>query len=179
MATLVSPGVSVSVIDESNYAPNGPGTVPFIVIATAKNKTSTAGGTATYTTSSSANVLQLVASQKDLLTNYGLPIFPSDSSGNRIFGSELAEYGLMAAHSVLGITNQAYILRADVDLAALTGSSSRPYGNVADGTQWWNTATSITYLNNVIQKYPLIATGTSFYGKPAITKPAQIGRAHV
>ena len=31
---------------------------------------------------------------------------------------------------------------------------------------------TITYLNNVIQKYPLIATGTSFYGKPAITKPA-------
>lgn len=142
MASLVSPGVSVSVIDESNYAPNGPGTVPFIVIATAQNKTSTAGGTANYTTSASANTLQLVASQKDLLTNYGLPIFPSDSSGNRIFGSELAEYGLMAAHSVLGITNQAYILRADVDLAALTGSSSRPYGNVADGTQWWNTATS-------------------------------------
>jgi Phage tail sheath C-terminal domain len=142
MATLVSPGVSVSVIDESNYAPNGPGTVPFIVIATAQNKTSTAGGTASYTTHASANTLQLVASQKDLLTNYGLPIFPSDASGNRIFGSELAEYGLMAAHSVLGITNQAYILRADVDLAALAGNSSRPYGNVADGTQWWNTATS-------------------------------------
>ena len=31
---------------------------------------------------------------------------------------------------------------------------------------------TITYLNNMIQKYPLIATGTSFYGKPAITKPA-------
>ena len=142
MATLVSPGVSVSVIDESNYAPNGPGTVPFIVIATAKNKTSTAGGIANYTTSASANTLQLVSSQKELLSNFGLPIFPSDASGNRIFGSELAEYGLMAAHSVLGITNQAYVLRANVDLAQLTGSSSRPYGNVATGTKWLNTATS-------------------------------------
>ena len=168
MATLVSPGVSVTVIDESNYAPNGPGTVPFIVIATAQNKTSTAGGIANYTTSSSANTLQLVASQKDLLTNYGLPIFPSDSSGNRIFGSELAEYGLMAAHSVLGVSNQAYILRANIDLAQLTGSSSRPTGYVADGTQWWNTATS-NYgifvwdaVNNVFNvKTPIVITSTA------------------
>jgi hypothetical protein len=44
MATLVSPGVSVTVIDESNYAPTGPGTVPFILLATAQDKNSTAGG---------------------------------------------------------------------------------------------------------------------------------------
>jgi Phage tail sheath C-terminal domain len=142
MATLTSPGVSVSVIDQSNYAPTGPGTVPFVLIATATNKTSTAGGIASYTTSSTVNTLQLLASQKDLLTNYGLPNFPTDASGNRIFGSELAEYGLMAAHSALGITNQAYILRANVDLSQLNGSSSRPYAEPAGGTQWLNTATT-------------------------------------
>ena len=142
MATLVSPGVSVSVIDQSNYAPTGPGTVPFILLATASNKTSSAGGIASYTTSSTVNTLQLVSSQKDLLTNYGLPIFPSDASGNRLFGSELAEYGLMAAHSTLGVTNQAYILRANIDLGQLNGSSSRPYGEPAGGTQWVDTATT-------------------------------------
>ena len=140
MATLVSPGVSVTVIDQSNYAPTGPGTVPFILLATAENKTSTAGGIASYTTAANSSTLQLVASQKELLSNYGLPIFPTDASGNRLFGSETAEYGLMAAHSVLGITNQAYILRADIDLAQLTGSSSRPYGSPAGGTQWLDTA---------------------------------------
>ena len=34
MATLVSPGVDISVSDESFYSPGGPGTVPLIVIAT-------------------------------------------------------------------------------------------------------------------------------------------------
>ena len=33
MAILVSPGVSVTVTDESQYGPAGPGTVPLIVIA--------------------------------------------------------------------------------------------------------------------------------------------------
>ena len=78
MATLVSPGISVSVIDESNYASTGPSTVPFILMATAQDKSSSAnaGGIATYTTKANAGKLQLVASQKELLTNYGLPIFP-------------------------------------------------------------------------------------------------------
>ena len=35
MAQLVSPGVSVSIIDESAYASAGAGTVPVIVLATA------------------------------------------------------------------------------------------------------------------------------------------------
>jgi len=168
MATLVSPGVSVSVIDESNYAPTGPGTVPFILLATAQDKTSTAGGIATYTTKAKANVLQLISSQKELLSNYGLPIFPSDASGNRLFGSELAEYGLMAAHSTLAITNQAYVLRADVDLNSLIGSSSRPYGNPAGGTLWLDTATTnygIQYWVSSIQAFnaqtPTVITSTS------------------
>ena len=38
MPTLVSPGVSVSVTDESMYAPAGQGTVPLVVVATAENK---------------------------------------------------------------------------------------------------------------------------------------------
>ena len=44
---LVSPGVQVSVIDESFYTPAEPGTVPCIFIATAQDKTSSSGtGTA-------------------------------------------------------------------------------------------------------------------------------------
>lgn len=142
MATLQSPGVSVSVIDQSNYASTGPGTVPFILLATSQDKTSTSGGLAAYTTKANAGVVQLVNSQKELLTNYGLPSFPLDGSGNRIFGSELAEYGLMAAHSVLGLTNSAFILRADVNLAQLQGTTSRPVGNPVGGTLFQNTSTT-------------------------------------
>jgi len=142
MATLQSPGVSVSIIDQSNYASTGPGTVPFILLATGQNKTSSAGGIAAYTTMSTAGQVQLVTSQKELLQNYGLPSFPVDGSGNRIYGSELAEYGLMAAHSVLGLTNSAYILRADVNLSQLKGSASRPYGNPNGGSIFNDTATT-------------------------------------
>ena len=49
MATLVSPGVSVSVSDESFYAAAGAGTVPLIVIATAQDKKAPDGSTTAAT----------------------------------------------------------------------------------------------------------------------------------
>ena len=42
MADLNSPGVQVSVIDESFYTPATPGTVPLIFVATASNKSNAA-----------------------------------------------------------------------------------------------------------------------------------------
>ena len=55
MANLVSPGVQVTVTDESVYGPAGSGTVPMIFIATGQNKvdpTSTeTDGIAKYTKS--------------------------------------------------------------------------------------------------------------------------------
>ena len=38
MAQLNSPGVAVTVIDESFYAPAAPSTVPFILVASEENK---------------------------------------------------------------------------------------------------------------------------------------------
>ena len=65
MATLVSPGVSVTTVDESFYAPAGAGSVPLIVIATAQDKTAPDGsGTAAFTTSANANKLKLITSQR-------------------------------------------------------------------------------------------------------------------
>ena len=47
MAGLVSPGVSVSVVDESFYTPAEPGTLPMIFVVSAANKKNGAGtGTA-------------------------------------------------------------------------------------------------------------------------------------
>ena len=43
MPTLVSPGVSVTVVDESQYAAATQGTLPLIVVATATNKTDASG----------------------------------------------------------------------------------------------------------------------------------------
>ena len=143
MATLVSPGVSVSVTDESFYAPAGTGTVPLIVIATAQDKSTPDGsGTAAYTTAATAGKVQLITSQRDLLTNFGNPIFKS-SGGTPLHGHELNEYGLMAAYSFLGIANRAYVMRANIDLAQLNASSIAPSAAAANGAYWLDTANTV------------------------------------
>jgi len=117
MATLTSPGVAISVIDESVYVSAGNGTVPLIAIATEANKFSVDGSTiATGTTQS--NVLELLTSQRDLLIRYGKPQFKI-VDGTPVHGYETNEYGLYAAYSFLGLANRAYVIRADVDLAQL------------------------------------------------------------
>ena len=46
---LTSPGVEVSVVDESFYVPGVPGAVPLVVVATAQDKASgTGSGTVKY-----------------------------------------------------------------------------------------------------------------------------------
>ena len=76
MATLVSPGVSISVSDESFYAAAGTGTVPLIIIATAQDKNTPDGlGTASNTTKANAGKLKLITSQRALLQTFGNPNF--------------------------------------------------------------------------------------------------------
>lgn len=138
MAELVSPGVSISVSDESFYASAGTGTVPLIVIATAQDKASPDGaGVAPGTTAAQAGRLRLVTSQRDLLTTYGNPVFRTSGS-TPLHGHELNEYGLLAAQSFLGIANRAFVLRADLDLSELEASTTAPTGDVAEGTYWLN-----------------------------------------
>ena len=143
MATLVSPGVSISVSDESFYAPAGAGTVPLIVIATAQDKTAPDGtSTATYTTSATAGKLYQITSQRELLQSFGNPSFEV-SGGTPVHGAEMNEYGLMAAYSYLGISNRAYVLRADVDLDQLEASATAPAGKPTDGGYWLDTSTTV------------------------------------
>lgn len=138
-ATLISPGVQVTILDESFYGSATAGTVPLIVMATAANKTSSSGtGIAPYTVPSLANTLYLATSQRDLLTNFGNPIFQS-IQGTPVNGSELNEYGLHAAYSFLGLSNQCYVLRADIDLNQLQASTSAPSSPPLAGTYWFNT----------------------------------------
>jgi len=137
MATLNSPGVAVTVIDESFYTPAEPGTTPLIVVATAENKTNGSGtGTALATTKAQSGKAFRVTSQRDLVDLFGVPFFEKTASGSPIHGGERNEYGLLAAYSYLGVSNSAFIVRADVDLGQLEPSGSAPGAEPKDG-QWW------------------------------------------
>jgi hypothetical protein len=140
--TLVSPGVSVTVTDESFYASAGAGTVPLIVIATAQDKASPDGsGVAPFSTKAEAGKLKLISSQRELLQGYGNPIFYRTGSSPR-HGFELNEYGLQAAYSYLGASNRAFVLRADVDLGLLQPSATPPGALPENGTYWLNLSTT-------------------------------------
>lgn len=141
--TLVSPGVSVEVIDESFYAPSGPGTVPFILMATQQDKLNPSGAIAAGTTAANSGKVYSVSSRRELINLFGTPTFPRNSSGNVILGSELSEYGLLAAHSVLEVSSRAFVMRANIDLSELVGTSVRPTGNPLGGTLWLDTTTSV------------------------------------
>lgn len=142
---LVSPGVEVSIIDQSQYLPAASNSVPLVVIATAQNKANAAGtAIAAATTAANAGKLYQVTSQRDLVNLYGNPFFYKTTIGTPIQGYELNEYGLLAAYSLLGVTNRCYVLRADVDLASLVGKVGRPSGNPTAGT-WWLDATTSTW----------------------------------
>lgn len=140
---LVSPGVQVTVIDESQYLPASTNSVPYFLIATAQNKVSGSGvGVAAGTLAVNANRLYLITSQRDLSATFGNPFFYKTTVGTPINGYELNEYGLLAAYSALGVTNRAYVQRVDIDLTELTATLVRPTGDPDNGTYWLNTATT-------------------------------------
>ena len=140
-APLVSPGVQVTVIDESQYLPAATNSVPYFLISTAQNKVSGSGvGVAAGTLALNANRLYLITSQRDLSATFGNPFFYKTTAGTPINGYELNEYGLLAAYSALGVTNRAYVQRVDIDLTELTATLVRPTGEPDNGTYWLNTA---------------------------------------
>lgn len=177
---LLSPGVQVSVIDQSNYTPAASSSVPYILLATAQNKISGAGtGIAPGTLAANANKVYLMTSQRDLLSTYGVPFFYNTTAGTPINGYELNEYGLLAAYSALGVSNQCYVQRVDVDLAALTATLSRPTGSPSNGTYWLDTSNSVWGINEWNQTTGVFTTQTptvitnSIYLEPSSTVPLQ------
>jgi len=177
---LISPGVEVTIIDESQFIPAATNSVPYVLIATAQNKVSGTGtGVAAGTLQFNANKPYLITSQRDLSTTFGVPFFYRTTAGTPINGYELNEYGLLAAYSALGITNRCYVQRVDIDLAALTGSLTRPTGNPTDGDYWLDTAettwgifqwnqTTAAFTNKV----PIVITSTTNL-QPSTTVPLQ------
>jgi phage tail sheath protein FI len=115
MATLVSPGVSVTVTDESFFIPAAASTVPLIFVATADEKVQTDGTTPAAGTYEH-DVVRTVTSLKQSLELYGIPTFLEDVSGNAQHGDARNEYGLFGLNQFLGLGNRAYVVRSNVNL---------------------------------------------------------------
>jgi hypothetical protein len=139
---LISPGVEVTIIDESQYTPTAAGTVAYVLLATAQDKVTPQGTVALGTLAASANRITTVTSQRELISLFGSPNFEVDAAGNPVNGSEINEYGLLAAYSALGVSNQIYVQRANIDLNQLDGTSIRPTGLASDGTYWLDVSTT-------------------------------------
>jgi hypothetical protein len=140
---LTSPGVEVSVINESFYVPSDAGTTPLFIVASGQDKTNGAGdSTAAGTTTANANTAYLISSQRELTETFGDPKFYTDASGNSLHGYELNEWGLQAAYSFLGVANRAYVLRANVDTSELVGSATAPTAVPTDASYWFDLAST-------------------------------------
>ena len=95
---LTSPGVEVSVINESFYVPSDAGTTPLFIVASSQDKTPGSGsGTASGTTTANANTAYLISSQRELTETFGDPKFYTDVSGNSLHGYELNEWTFKGA----------------------------------------------------------------------------------
>lgn len=136
---LNSPGVEVSLINNTAYPQVDAGTVPLIILATAENKLNAAGtGTAIATAKVNAGKLVLSSTRQELAELYGDASFTVDSMGNPVHASETSEYGLQAAYSYAGVAGSTYTLRADIDLNSLIPAANEPVGSPNDGTFWLN-----------------------------------------
>ena len=140
MAALTSPGVAVTIIDESQYTPTAAGTVAYVLVASAQDKLNTTGSLATYTTKANAGKVFTISSQRELVQYFGIPTFQVDAADNSLHGDERNEYGLLAAYSALGVGNRVLIQRADVDLDQLIGTGIRPTGTPLNGAYWLDLA---------------------------------------
>lgn len=167
---LISPGIQISVTDESNYLPTAVGSVPLVLVATAQDKANPSLTVASGTIKSNAGKINVVSSQRELASLFGYPVFRQSSAGTPLHGDELNEYGLMAAYSALGVASRAYIQRADVDLDQLVGTAVRPTGTPTDGTYWLDLTTSRWGINewNSTQASP---SGTGSLGGTTLITP--------
>lgn len=142
VSSLTSPGVAVSVTDNTTVSGNGSTTVPLIIIGTQSNKTTSSGSVAVGTTSTNDKVLYNITSRSELVKTFGNPIFYSND-GTPLNGYELNEYGLLTAYKWFGAYNNAYILRAPIDYSQLISTDIEPTSSPLNGTVWLDTSNTV------------------------------------
>lgn len=147
MAILVSPGQSITVTDMSAYVSGAATTVPLVILATEQDKTAPDGTAAYGTSKANAGKLQSFTSQRELAGALGYATFKQSSSGTPLNGNEQNEYGLLAAHSALGVSNSLYAIRADIDLAQLAATNERPDSPPPNGTFWLDLSSTTWGIN--------------------------------
>lgn len=116
MPTLVSPGVSVTIVDESFYVAAAAPTVPLFFIATRADKKK-ADGITDAPGAKESSVVRTITSLGQSVDTYGIPYFREDITGAQQHGDCRNEYGLFALNQYLSVGNRAYVVRVDVDLA--------------------------------------------------------------
>lgn len=124
MSTLVSPGVSVTIVDESFYVPVSAPTIPLFFIASRSGKMQPNGITPAAG-SNEHSVVRTVTSIGQSTQLYGIPYF-RESTGGAHHGEARNEYGLFALNQFLGVGNRAYVVRANIDLTDTTLTFVRP-----------------------------------------------------
>ena len=115
MASLVSPGVTTQLIDDSLFIPSIADTVPLFFVASQQSKKQTDGITTALGTIES-NVVRTITSLKQSLSMYGVPSFLTSSNGGAMHGDARNEVGLFTLNRFLGLGSLAYVVRADVNL---------------------------------------------------------------
>ena len=134
MASLISPGVSVTIDDQSFFAAGRAGTIPVIFIATADEKTQADGITPALGTYEHG-VFREVTSIRQSIELYGVPNFLESADGQPFHGDARNEYGLDALNKFLEIGNRAYVVRANVNLDdSITGIRTLWQRNVSEAT---------------------------------------------
>lgn len=143
MVNFVSPKVSVTVVDQSFYIPGLQSSIPLIIIATQDQKILSDGSQALGTFEH--GVVRTVTSISQSVQLYGIPNYLVDATGNPQHGDCRNEYGLDALNKALQILNQAYVIRANVNLNDTFSSI----------LTLWNSETSesASTLNSLVKQY--------------------------
>jgi hypothetical protein len=115
MANLISPGVSVTIVDESFFIPGRVTTLPVIFIATADEKMQPDGESPALGTFEHG-VYREVTSIAQSVQLYGVPRYLESMDGEPHHGDARNEYGLDALNKFLEIGNRAFVVRANLNL---------------------------------------------------------------
>ena len=117
MATLVSPGVSVTVTDQSYFIPASAPTVPLIILATQDNKPQdpTNPNSPIAPGTQESGVVRTITSLAQSQSTFGVPVFRT-TNGQPNHGDSRNEYGLATLNRFLGQGSTAYTIRANVNL---------------------------------------------------------------